>query len=106
MCEGVGDADSSRRFAVAVLSAGFGPVPSAVGYSTPCRSAPAKVQYSAPYFSLGPPSYGSSDRRTAKGLEPLLSILDPRMTRDQWVLILVCALAATWFAAILLFHPS
>jgi hypothetical protein len=31
---------------------------------------------------------------------------DPRMTRDQWVLILVCALAATLFAAILLCHPS
>jgi hypothetical protein len=32
--------------------------------------------------------------------------LNPRMTRDQWVLILVCALAATLFAAVLLFHPS
>jgi hypothetical protein len=32
--------------------------------------------------------------------------IDPRMTRDQWVLILVCALAATLFAAILLRHPS
>jgi hypothetical protein len=32
--------------------------------------------------------------------------IDPRMTRDQWVLILVCALFAALFAAILLRHPS
>jgi hypothetical protein len=32
--------------------------------------------------------------------------VDPRMTRDQWVLILVYALAATLFDAILLCHPS
>jgi len=28
------------------------------------------------------------------------------MTRDQWVLIFVCVLAATLFAAIVLCHPS
>jgi hypothetical protein len=32
--------------------------------------------------------------------------IDPQMTRDQWVLILVCVLAAALFAAILLCHPS
>jgi hypothetical protein len=32
--------------------------------------------------------------------------IDPRMTRDQWVLIFVCVLAATLFAAIMLCHPS
>ena len=31
---------------------------------------------------------------------------DPRMTHDQWVLILVCASVATLFALILLFVPS
>jgi hypothetical protein len=32
--------------------------------------------------------------------------IDPRMTHDQWVLIMVCAWVATLFAAILLFVPS
>jgi hypothetical protein len=32
--------------------------------------------------------------------------IDPRMTRDQWVLMLVWVLAAALFAAILLCHPS
>jgi len=32
--------------------------------------------------------------------------INPRMTHDQWVLILVCAWVASLFAAILLFIPS
>ena len=37
------------------------PVQSAVCYPMPCPSAPAKALSSARYFSLRPPSYGSSD---------------------------------------------
>jgi hypothetical protein len=57
-------------------------------------------------FALSVPPMALCPGPTTAFLARMVGPFDPRMTRDQWVLIFVCVLAATLFAAIVLCHPS